>query len=230
MNDTYSSEVGVVTFLDVLGWKGIWQRKDNAISDLENLVTAIKKETLQYERGISNQPTKTMVVSDTIVIFTSTEKANISKVIDLHGRICKYAIPYSIKRGIPLRGSTSFGDVVLSSENNIFAGKAIDEAASWHEMSNWIGVFLTPSASFIYLNINQNYWVKYKPPLKENLTLDTYCVNWPKESASKSKVKEIKKDFIQLAPIVPEIAIKFSNTITFLERDIEKELNICKQC
>ncbi|MDP8221355.1 MAG: hypothetical protein P9X26_08415 [Candidatus Stygibacter frigidus] len=215
MRDPYLSEVGVVTFLDVLGWKGIWQRKNNAIDDLEDLVKAIKKKSLRFERGISNKQTNIMIVSDTIVIFTSTEKSSIQKVIDLHGQICKYAIPLSIKRGIPLRGATSFGDVVISSDNNIFAGKAIDEAASWHEMSDWIGVFLTPSASFIYLDINQNYWVKYEPPLKKGLVIDTYCVNWL--DVSEDKINEIKNDFIQLAPIVPDIVSKFSNAIKFLE-------------
>jgi len=33
---------GVITFLDVLGWKGVRQRKNEAIGDLENIVKTIK--------------------------------------------------------------------------------------------------------------------------------------------------------------------------------------------
>ena len=35
---------GVITFLDVLGWKGVWQRKNEAIGDLESIVKAIKNK------------------------------------------------------------------------------------------------------------------------------------------------------------------------------------------
>ena len=37
-----SHRVGAVTFLDVLGWKGIWQRKDDAVEDLRNLARLIE--------------------------------------------------------------------------------------------------------------------------------------------------------------------------------------------
>lgn len=217
MSENYSAQIGVVTFLDVLGWKGIWQRKDNAINELEQLVSNIQKDSSTFERGISTKPTKTIIVSDTIVIFTPTEKSNISKIIELHGRICQKAIPNSIKKGIPIRGATSFGDVVLSDENNIFAGTAIDEAASWHEMSEWIGVFLTPSALFSYSNTDSNFLVKYKPPLKKNIDLDTFSVVWLEKEDMEMKINNVKKDLTKLAPIIPEIVIKFTNSIQFLE-------------
>lgn len=217
MSEYYSSQIGVVTFLDVLGWKGIWRRKDNAINELEQLVSNIEKDSATFERGISTKSTKTMIVSDTIVIFTPADKSNISKIIELHGRICQKAIPNSIKKGIPIRGAISFGDVVLSDKNNIFAGTAIDEAASWHEMSEWIGVFLTPSALFRYSFSDNNYLVKFKPPLKNNIDLDTFSVVWLDKEEMEMKINDVKNDLTKLAPIVPEIVIKFTNTIQFLE-------------
>lgn len=215
--DEYISQKGVVTFLDVLGWKGIWQRKNDAINDLENLVKSITKTLPEAERGISKKQTSIMIVSDTIVIFTPTESDNISKVIELHGKLCKEAIPLSIKKGIPLRGATSFGDVVLNKGNNIFAGKAIDEAAAWHDKSDWIGVFLTPSAEFIFNDSNSEFWVLYPPPLKSNIELETHSAQWILESDNTDKINEIKSDFIQLSPIIPEIVLKFTNTLRFLK-------------
>jgi len=124
-------KTGVVTFLDVLGWKGIWQRKENAINILENLVETIKDTIKEIERGVEKtEKTSVVIISDTIVLFTPTKSETVSNAIDRHGKLCCKAIPESIKEGIPLRSATSFGEVVKSKENNIFMGKAVDEAAA----------------------------------------------------------------------------------------------------
>lgn len=214
----HDESYGVVTFLDVLGWKGIWQRKADAISDLENIVKGINNKALIKERGIAKESTKVLIVSDTIVLFTKSNYKNAKQNIELHGELCADAIVNSIKKGLPLRGATSFGEVVISSSNSIFAGKAIDEAASWHEKADWIGVFLTPSANFLFTDITSDYWALYKPPFKiKEIGFQTHSVIWFDKAAMSSFINEVKKDFTQLAPIVPEIVTKFSNTIDYLE-------------
>jgi len=216
-----NSTTGVVTFLDVLGWKGIWQRKQNAIDDLESLVSSLSKLSEKLSRGLSSAsgiyatPTKVMIISDTIVIFTETALNNAIEAIELHGHLCSDAIPSSIKKGIPLRGATSFGQTIISNNNSIYAGKAIDEAASWHESANWIGVFLSPSANFIFDNPETKFWVKYDPPLKNNSTYNTQTVKWF-DTNRPSDLLNIKKDFLQLSPIVPEVVNKFTNTIQYI--------------
>lgn len=218
-NKTLNSveKYGVVTFLDVLGWKGVWQRKNEAISDLESIVKLIDNRAKRLERGSESSPSSIMIVSDTIVIFTEADLKNVNSKIEFHGQLCAEAIPISIKKGLPLRGATSFGEVVISNTHNIFAGKAIDEAASWHEKADWIGVFLTPSANFIFNNRDSEYWTKYFPPFKaKELGFETYTAIWFNYESSNS-VYEIKKDFIQLAPLIPEIVSKFTNTIAYIE-------------
>lgn len=215
---------GVVTFLDVLGWKGIWQRKQNPINDLEQLVKSISIKSKFLSRGIKlsdkeiiSPETKVMVISDTIVIFTESNSINATNTIDLHGKLCIEAIPLSITKGIPLRGATSYGEVIISSNNSIYAGKAIDEAAAWHELADWIGVFMTPTANFVYELSSSGAWIQYPPPLKGGKKLDTYTVNWNKEK-NEEDIKIIKQSFCELAPITPEIESKFSNTIEYLSR------------
>lgn len=210
---------GVVTFLDVLGWKGVWQRKNEAISDLENIVKAIKSKAEKQERGLSTNPSSIMIVSDTIVIFTEADYNTVNDKIEFHGELCAEAIPISIKKGLPLRGATSFGEVVISSTNSIFAGKAIDEAASWHEKADWIGVFLTPSANFIFDNFESKYWTKYNPPFKiKELGYQTHTAVWFRPINNNDFLNEVKKDFIQLAPLIPEIVSKFTNTIDYIDK------------
>lgn len=223
-NKDYAIEkYGVVTFLDVLGWKGIWQRKNEAISDLESIVKIIKNKAKTKERGLANRETTVMIVSDTIVLFSQANYDDAKEKIELHGELCAEAIPSSIKKGLPLRGATSFGEVVISSSNNIFAGKAIDEAAAWHEKADWIGVFLTPSANFLFSNYSSKFWISYIPPLKiKDLNFQTHSVIWFVQEKIESLINDVKKDFTQLAPIIPEIVTKFTNTITYMETFKEK--------
>ena len=211
---------GVVTFLDVLGWKGIWQRKQNPIADLEELVKEIEVKIKKITRGTKHSNTSVMIISDTILIFSPVEIDIASQVIDIHGEVCSIAIPSSIKKGIPLRGATSYGQTIINNnEYNIYAGKSIDEAASWHEKANWIGVHLTPSAVFVYKSSDDSKWINYTPPFKDKINFDTFSLNWIE---SLEDLNNYKKDFVQLGPIVPEISDKFTNTIKFLELCISK--------
>ena len=218
--------IGVVTFLDVLGWKGIWQRKQNPIHDLEQLVKSISRKSKLLSRGVKlseneiiSPETKVMIISDTIVIFTESASKNATNTIDLHGSLCVEAIPVSITKGIPLRGATSYGEVIISSSNSIYAGKAIDEAAAWHELADWIGVFMTPTANFVYEPSDSGTWIQYQPPLKGGNKLATYTVDWNKEKTEED-IKLIKQSFCGLAPITPEIESKFSNTIEYISKRI----------
>jgi hypothetical protein len=153
------------------------------------------------------------------VIFTESTRENATKAIDLHGSLCIEAIPLSITKGIPLRGATSYGEVIISSNNSIYAGKAIDEAAAWHELGDWIGVFMSPTANFVYELSASGAWIQYQPPLKGGQKLTTHTVDWYKEK-NEEDIKIIKHSFCELAPITPEIESKFSNTIEYLSKSI----------
>lgn len=176
------TESGAVTFLDVLGWKGIWQENRMAIDSLHSLIieTRRKAEVITNEymdrkelRGKQNI-TSVLSISDTIAIFTS---ASAEIAIEIHARICSWLLEYALGQSIPLRGAISYGD--YSIKDNIMLGYAVDEAASWHETTDWIGVVISPSAKFqidsLYLrSIVKNKLIPFKKPVK-NLDL---CVDW----------------------------------------------------
>ncbi len=213
---------GVVTILDILGWKGIWQRNKNALQDLDDLVNEIEtfassssKLFRNFQKfGVEDNITKVMVISDTIVITTSAEENDSNNALDLHGLICKDAIPYSIMKGIPVRGATCYGEFATGKGINSFVGKAVDEAASWHETTDWIGVIMTPSAKYSYHTPTEDYWKETDPPFKNNLKFSTYGVNWINQEDL--SLQEILKAFINLSPIIPDIVNKFENTIKFI--------------
>ena len=215
---TEGPKTGVVTFLDVLGWKGVYNRKENPISSLTVLIEGAIKLAERKQRGRTMNAIKVRSISDTIGIFTHASGTNseISDIIDIHGEICQWLIPQSIESEIPVRGAISFGEFQIFDQ--IFVGKAIDEAASWHEQSDWIGVHLTPSAEFIYVpRPNSKTWLKYAPPHKTKIAWQPHCVNWASAWEEPRREEDAIKDkFRRLGPIVPEIAGKFVNTLAFL--------------
>ena len=213
---------GVVTFLDVLGWKGVYDRKRDAIPSLTRLIDGVRTRAEESSRGRILNKVVVKSISDTIAIFTHCSEKEIVAAIEIHGELCHWLIPESINSEIPVRGATAFGDFELG--ESIFVGKAIDEAASWHEQSDWIGVHLTPSAEYVFKRkATGSAWSPFNPPNRTRLHWKPHCVDWTKDWIDRErKVEEIKGKFRRLGPIVPEIAGKFTNTLGFVEAMIPK--------
>ena len=209
-------QAGVVTFLDVLGWKGVYDRQANAVDSLRRLVDGVGKQAIKT-RGRINSNVIVKSISDTIAIFSACDDSEVSKAIEIHGELCQWLIPESIRSALPMRGATAYGDFEV--DGNIFVGKAVDEAASWHEQGNWIGVNLSPSAEFVFTKrASTSVWVQYPAPIKAAMKWSPHCVNWPSAWADIEREKEaVFAKFRSMGPIVPEIAPKFINTLLFID-------------
>lgn len=219
---------GAVTFLDVLGWKGIWERTDKAGDVLLALIDELNKKSDEFINSkipthVSYRGLKTEIksISDTIAMFSS---GNSEAVLEVHGEICKLAICRSIEEGIPLRGATCYGH--FTTKENIMIGPAVDEAASWHEVADWIGVILSPSALFkCSAYDNNSIWkMNYDVPAKGYGKYKTHCVNWYSEwkKGKKEMEEQIKKEllldaFLKMGPLTPNISAKFTNTLAFYD-------------
>ena len=229
-------EKGAVTLLDILGWKGIWQRDENAFENLKNLLSSIErtlikvknKEVFEDDSQVTNIfskiNTKILSISDTVAIYsTGTPK----EVISFHELIIPMYLCDFLEDGLLIRGATSYGNFAV--EENILIGPAIDEVASWHSKSNLIGVFLTPSALFSldidtsikypdYINTIKKKLIKIPIHIKDFGRYETYYYNWIKEWENmKHNIKDLKKIFLKSIPITPDIAIKYQNTIKVYE-------------
>ena len=213
-------QAGVVTFLDVLGWKGVYDRKDNAVASLRLLVKGVT-DRAEKMRGRINSEVIVRSISDTIAIFTFCEDDKVTKTIEIHGELCQWLIPESILSGLPMRGATSYGDFEIS--ESIFVGRAVDEAASWHEQGNWIGVNLSPSAEFVFSKTGTSAWVPYAAPLKVSMKWQPHCVNWITNSLGIEEWEgKVRSKFLSMGPILPEIAPKFINTLEFMKEMTKK--------
>lgn len=217
---------GAVTFLDVLGWKGIWQVDKKAIDKLNNLIKKTKwiaTSIVKKYQKIANEKDvrtvdisiKVMSISDTIALFT---EGKAETAIRLHAELCSWILRYALEQGFLLRGAISCGKFDESS--NVMIGPAVDEAAAWHESTDWIGVILTPSAQMYLKNKNIDFIVCYdKIPFKRAIKYLDKCVKW--DYGDRENLYNV---FIQKGPHMQEVAPKYLNTLEFLERANREEV------
>lgn len=220
-------KLGAVTFLDVLGWKGIWQKDKYALSKLKDIVKESSSIAEDYTNQLNEKykklyvnkdtvETEVVSISDTIVLL-SIAGDEFKDAIELHAIICSKIIEYALSKGIALRGAISYGE--FNESDRIMVGPAIDEAAAWHESTDWIGVILTPSAHFYLGSIHLRSVITYKNiPFKRGTRGLNKCVCWDYRDR-----KQLNKLFIDKGPHMQEIAPKYLNTIEFLNRDKKQD-------
>ena len=211
---------GIVTFLDVLGWKGIWQNNIEAVEKLKVLIQETRDKAkdlveLYNKKGnainvkYKDIDIKVISISDTIVFLT---KIGNKDAIRLHAQLCSWILETALSEGFPLRGAISYGEFTES--ENIMLGPAIDEAAAWHESTDWIGVILTPSAQMYIRNEKIKYIIDNynKIPFKKYTDTLHYCIDW-----SFSNEESLYDIFLEKGPHMPEVAPKYLNTLKFLK-------------
>lgn len=157
-HNDFDSAWGAITFLDFLGWKGIWMndyKNKNQTEDVLNYDSLRKlaeliKEISQLCEEEGN--CRFISISDTIVLFSSCEKNEDSsyETLKKHAKICSEILNISAKRGFALRGAITIGE--FASYENIIVGSGVDECAGWYEQTDWLGVIFAPSAQFIIDN------------------------------------------------------------------------------
>lgn len=229
--------LGAITLLDILGWKGIWQRKSDAVEELLGMLNGIdkkiesllKQDTIKKQKNIfKNLKIEVKSISDTIALVTY---GDCNPCLEFHAIMSNLIITTSIRKGIPVRGATCYG--YFTTQNNIMVGPAVDEVASWYEQADWIGVILTPSAMFkidIEKFIHKKRLWLYDAPIKQYGKLETYCCNWPYVwSFNKYDRSELLQQFLEMGPITPNIYQKFANSIKFFDKSMEREKEIDEQ-
>ena len=205
---------GYLTFADILGWKGIWKKQNSEEEKVDTLNTLLFiKSKLEEEFKDEKENYKINLISDTYVVF--------AKNFQINNKLSKRLIELCLKNDLLIRGVTSYGK--FYNNDMVYIGQTVDEAASWHEMGEEIGIFYTSSAK---LSIDEENPIEYelknsylrKGTIKTKLgEIKTYYINWYN--------KKTKKDFYRIMKdevISPDISSKYLNT----EKSMEKHLNV----
>jgi len=174
---------GYLIFADILGWKGIWKKQntDNGkINSIEKL-TSIKKELEKVTSNIN-------LISDTFIIYSENS--------EMSNNLSKKLIELCLENDLVIRGAISYGECF--NKDTVYIGPAVDEAASWHDEGEEIGIFYTPSGKQDIINNKYNLpedFIKLKSG-----EIKTFFIDW-----YNNKTKE---KFYELFNMIDKTSIK----------------------
>jgi hypothetical protein len=196
---------GFVAMIDALGTKNkSYEEIQNFLENhlfVQNLFEAHLKDKLQQItiiNGLNNQIFKPVffIFQDTVIITLEVgDERNLLNYLNYFGTLVQYYISSSFINHILFRGAISFGEYFEYS-TNFFFGEAINDAATYYEKPNLIGVMTTPKFSnfldylsqaiienkidskIFNFNIFKDLFVSTDIPFKNDLIKGWLC-NWP---------------------------------------------------
>lgn len=238
--------MGAVAFLDILGFKGMWQ--STPPDSLAGQIGFIAGVVRDYQRKRINDMAKASnvdiapdsininLISDTflisvehtnpaIALFLTTQiAADLITQMALFNLFKSDDLPYA--RPIFLRGAISYG--WFYRKDNMYIGEAIDDAAEWFTQPEFIGAILTPRTGYYQqsLPINNspddpsNLICKYLAQTK-NGNIELFCVDWIRLAKMNPKnldaLKAISLAFSFHGNIAPVHLVKYRNTELFIK-------------
>ena len=203
---------GYLIFADILGWKRIWKKfpLGEEKIDIVNRLLTIKNE-LKDEITTKNNSCSINLISDTFIIY--------SKTFEISSKISKKLMELCLENNLVIRGAISYGECY--NRDTVYLGPAVDEAASWHDVGEEIGIFYTPSARLSMQNkIDFKNFNLLKGDIKlKSGKLETFFINWYDEEKNKDNFYNIMKNEI----ITPDISLKYFNTENRLNEILHSE-------
>ena len=196
---------GYLIFADILGWKGIWKKQDK--KDIANVTFFIKNILeKEFDKELKEKKYNISLISDTFIVF--------SKELELSNKISKKLMELCLENGLAIRGAISYGECY--NRDTVYVGQAVDEAASWHDEGEEIGIFYTPSAKQEIIN---NKKIKKSDLLKDFIKLksgeiETFFIDWYSDKT--------KKKFYELFDTVDKTSIKVYLKYLNTEEKFEK--------
>ena len=180
---------GMVAIIDVLGVKGSWKNENGASTPgIHKRWNDLLRSTrcLLKGDGLIGRNMTFSAFSDTM--FITVEERSYDKALLSFGGIMWQAIVHSIREDVPVRGCVSCGDYYRS-RDNLFTGPAVDEAAAYYSLPQWIGISAAPSANSALSRAiprpshrNNRIYRRHDIPLKTSVEQDAWALNWPRQS------------------------------------------------
>ena len=206
---------GIVLYLDVLGVRGYSQ-----VETKEHLVPMLQALKESYD-GIINEllvpfsnllklvpdfrSSQPLMVSfgDSIIVYWDIGVDNRSKMcLPYFAKVLPLVMMTGINLELRMRGSVAFGKfiVVPDEHGQSVLGDAVNDAATWHDKADWLGIALTPTCGNVLdtalslvrehgpgvgVNINdmldllKDYLIRYPVPMKHGEHRELWSVAWP---------------------------------------------------
>lgn len=228
---------GIIVLLDVLGTKGKWKTNNPAkISKRwDTLITTFEDAIKKALHGKNLTPSF-LTFSDTIMIIIKTEE--IPEVLIQLASSLRAPFVVSMMIEMPLRGCISTGK--FHHDKTLIIGPAIDEAAAYYDLPQWVGISAAPSANREITKINQSNPTAVKEnffmcdiPLKESIEQNAWALKWTENSDKtiSETSKSLKSHYNNTIGIIDsqlsndnpiDVALKWRNTLRFYKMNNAK--------
>jgi len=197
--------VGYLIFADILGWKGVW-KKFSLTEEKMGVVNRLLNIRNQLENEIKSQNSicSMNLISDTFIIYSQS--------FEMSKNLSKKLMALCLEKELPIRGAISYGECY--NRDTVYVGPAVDEAVSWHDEGEEIGIFYTPSAKQEIINNDYDLpedFIKLKSG-----EINTFFINWYN--------KETKKKFDELFSKIDKSSIKVYLKYLNTEKKFDKYL------
>lgn len=244
-------KTGYILMLDVLGFKEMVS-KDKG-EDFIDLWTGIRDtlftKKFEVEGRIKAIEIDLLCLSDTIIICLSLKegksKVNPRLLLSIMPQILDSFFMDLFRKKVFMRGAISFGQYRCDMNSSIVMGKALDEAYEWHEVTEWIGVILTPSAKYALdqyiLNsplgdplttILENRFIRYDVPFKKDVNIETFTFVWFFVGRTDKERVQVLGEILGILSEVKysiSTALKYENTIKLVKSLLVVDLQNYKQ-
>jgi len=197
---------GYLIFADILAWKGIWKKQDK--KDIANVTFFIKNILeKEFDRELKEKKYNISLISDTFIVF--------SKEWELSNKLSKKLIELCLENDLVIRGAISYGECY--NKDTVYVGQAVDEAASWHDEGEEIGIFCTPSAKQEIINNDYDLpedFIKLKSG-----EINTFFINW----YNKETKKKLDELFSKIDKSSIKVYLKYLNTEKKFDKYLKEE-------
>jgi hypothetical protein len=164
--------------------------------------------------GMCSRDFESHYFSDTILVWTKALGDPTARMFtELIGNLVCDAIEF----GLPLRGTITQGEAILSKESNTYLGLPIIEAATVEKEQAWIGVSFGKSVSTREAPLHADTAIAFRSHYKrpEDMRLNCMVIDWPRQWRLSERVGDPRK-LVEAMNTSPEHSKYYENTIRFI--------------
>jgi hypothetical protein len=149
MNEINYKSGRYLLFLDILGFRKF--AKNSSSQEIYAIIDTALKSFSRWEE--INRQFRTIYFSDTFIFYQVPKGFGEWAFLDVYA-IGAMLLSALLAKGIPARGSITFGEFEVKSDSSnkhqLFFGKALIEAYETEKKEQWIGISIQPSGWEIY--------------------------------------------------------------------------------
>lgn len=195
-----------IVHFDILGFSGLVKNDSRKAWEILNNFYLLISRITQQEIHIAHTTQKitsrckTVFFSDTLIIYT--EQDGFEDMFTVFMSATNIFFHAMLLFGIPLRGGIAHGDFFVDTSKSLYMGMPLINAYKTGEETRWLGFVVEDDVYELILRKrpeirNEQYFVEWNVPLKDEKTKKRIVVNWPHIFQQQIPSQKSPKDFFE---------------------------------